>query len=155
MKVVEHADQRKAVDKVTPVLIFHQLAEYFTGSLHLRGRQMPLATNHQHNIFDGGIVQLLFCGRIQGRGQINAGNDGADMFLDLGNLHGLPFFLLHDSAHVALPLTVANGVCVGRLIIRRVSAVRTRMKSAAHANDAAHQSTRPCGDKAIIEVVSS
>jgi hypothetical protein len=56
LPVVEHADEREAIDEITPVLILHQLAEQFARRLQLRRRQMLLTADHEYYVFDHGVV---------------------------------------------------------------------------------------------------
>ena len=50
---------------------------------------MALATDHEYYVFDHGVVQLLPRGGTNWRGEIDASDDGADLLLELGDLHRL------------------------------------------------------------------
>src|SRR5215471_11025666 len=89
MAVVEHANQRKTVDQIAPVLVFHQLAKQLAGSLQPRWGKMCLSADYKHHVFYHCVVELLLRCGIDGLGKVDAGNNGADMLFDLRNLHRL------------------------------------------------------------------
>jgi hypothetical protein len=76
--VVEHATQRKSVNQIAPVLILRQLPEHPAGRLQLAWGDMRLPTNHQHDVFAGGVVERLPRRGVDGLGKIDTGDDGAD-----------------------------------------------------------------------------
>ena len=87
--VVEHADQRKSIDQIAPVLVLHQLAEQFSGGLQLARGKMLLPTDHKNYVFDDSVVELFLRRVVYGKREVDAGHDVADVLLNLCNLHGL------------------------------------------------------------------
>ena len=113
MEVIEHADQRKTIHEVAAVLVFHQLAEQFARSLYLRGREMRLSADNQHHVFDRRIVELFLRRGVDGLGQIDAGDDGADVLFDFGDLQrlcGCLHGVLYYGAHGLSPWNVGKAI---------------------------------------------
>ncbi len=103
MEVVEHADQRKPVHEIAPVLVFHQLAEQLGGGLVLRRREF-LVADDQGDVVHRRIVEASAGLLVDRLPQVDAGHLGADMFLDLTDLHGP---LSGERAH-SLALTILH-----------------------------------------------
>src|SRR5215472_19344400 len=89
MTIVEHADQRKSVNQITPVLVLHQFAEHFSGGLQLAWGEMLLSTDHQDHVLDDSVVDLLLRPAVNGIRKVNTCDNGADVLLNLRNLHCL------------------------------------------------------------------
>jgi hypothetical protein len=77
--VVEHTDQRKFVNQITPVLVLHQLAEYFSSGLQLALAEMLLPTNHKDHIFDNSVVELFLRRVVDRMRKVDTGHKGTDV----------------------------------------------------------------------------
>src|SRR5215831_6931850 len=64
---------------------------------------MPLSADYEHHVFYRCVVERLLRRGIDGLGKVDAGNNGADMLFDLGNLHRLRGCLRRYGAHVSAP----------------------------------------------------
>src|SRR4029077_13196136 len=87
--IVEHADQRKSVNQIAQVLVPHQLAEHCSGGLQLAWGEMLLPTDHKDHVLDDSVVELLLRRAVNGMRKVSACDNGADVLLNLRNLHGL------------------------------------------------------------------
>ena len=101
--VVEHADQRIPVNQIAPVLILHQLTEHLSSGLQLAGGEMLLTANYEDDVLDDGVVELLLRRAIDGLRKVDTGDNGADVLLDLRNLHSLAGNHRLGSAHDLAP----------------------------------------------------
>jgi len=87
MTIVEHADQRKSVNQIVPVLVLHQLAEHFSGGLQLAWGEMLLPTDHKDHVLDESVVELLLRRAVNGMRKANACDNGADVLLNPNFAH--------------------------------------------------------------------
>src|SRR3954454_1795708 len=101
--IVEHTDQRKSVNQIAPILVFHQLAEDFSSGLHLARVEMLLPTNYKDYVLDGSVVELLPRRAVDGLRTVNTCDNGADVLLDLRNFHVLGGNGRRGTAHNLAP----------------------------------------------------
>src|SRR5262249_60632431 len=92
-----------SVNQIAPVLVLHQLAEHFSSGLQLAWREMLLPTNYQDHVFDDSIVELLLRRAVDGMRKVDTCDNGADVLLDLLDLHGLGGNPRRGSAHDPAP----------------------------------------------------
>jgi hypothetical protein len=98
--IVEDADQRKSVYQIAPVLVLHQLAEQFSSGLQLAWGEVLLPADHEDHVLDHGVVQLLLRRGVDRLREVDARDNGADVLLNLLDLHSLhrnhPRDIVHD-----------------------------------------------------------
>src|SRR5262249_56747550 len=105
-----------SVNQIAPVLVLHQLAEHFSSGLQLAWREMLLPTNYQDHVFDDSIVELLLRRAVDGLRKVDARDNGADVLLDLLDLHGLGGNPRRGSAHDPAPHLVTRRLWRARLV---------------------------------------
>src|SRR5262245_54217839 len=119
--VVEHADQRKSVNQIAPVLVLHQLAEHFSSGLQLAWGEMLLSTNHKDHVFNDSIVELLPRRAVDRMRKVDSCDNGADVLLDLLDLHGLGGNPRRSSAHDLAPHVLTRRSWRARVAFRKAT----------------------------------
>src|SRR5205814_10102899 len=119
--VVEHTDQRQSVNQMAPVLVLHQLAEHFSSGLQLAWGEMLLPTNHKDHVFDDSVVELLLRRAVDGMRKVDTCDDGADVLLNLRNLHSLGGNPRRGSAHDLAPHVLTCRLWRARVAFRKTT----------------------------------
>ena len=93
--VADLVEQRITVDGEIRVLLRHRFAETAGGGEEL-GRLESLVAEDDRYVFDDGSVQGIARRGVERLAEVDAGDLGADVFLEFGDLHG------HGSGHGSL-----------------------------------------------------